>query len=132
MKEREDFFSYYRTAKNNGIEIDSATFKVYEDLLFEALDFFEAEDYLDGKFYSKAFRLLYLEETEGASEKKSRGKKRRAGKIDFVSAEVGIDQKTLYTYRLRFDSFALFRLEKRGFILTSGKNRPIQITKPVL
>ncbi|MCL2797037.1 MAG: hypothetical protein FWD58_03160 [Firmicutes bacterium] len=132
MKEREDFFSYYRMAKNSRIEIDFATFKVYEDLLYEALNFFETEDYLDGKFYSKAFRLLYLEENEGTSAKKSQNKKRKAGKIDSVSAEIGIDQKTLYNYRLRFDSFALFQLEKRGFKLTSGKNRPIQITKPVL
>ncbi|MCL2798150.1 MAG: hypothetical protein FWD58_08885 [Firmicutes bacterium] len=127
MKTRQDFFGFYISAKNGEIEIDELTFKVYEALLYEALDFFETEDRLDGKFYSKAFRLLYLK--SGSIEADNGRQGRQPGRIDAVSAEVGIDQKTLYKYRLRFDAFARIKLESRGYEAVSGKNRPIQIIK---
>jgi len=129
MKTRQDFFGFYISAKNEEIAIDDFTFDVYEALPYEALEFFETEDRLDGKFYSKAFRLLYLESDLIEENKSRQGRTKELGRIDAVSSEVGIDQKTLYKYRLRFDAFARIKLEGRGYEVTSGKNRPIQIVK---
>lgn len=128
---RGDFFEYYLLAKNSEIYMDKFTFKIYESLLEEASKFFDMEDRLNGTVFNKAFTLLYLDEKafdkKNASDDLSFYYK---GKIDRVSYKIGVNQKTLYRYRLLFDYFAHEILKEKGLkAIISGNKRPVKIIK---
>jgi hypothetical protein len=127
---RVDFFSYYIQKQYSKIEMDEFTFKIYEALLFEAQEFFRKEDRIDGTVFFKVFTMLYINENAFDGKDKRIQNFTYKGRIDRVAYTIGIDQKTLYKYRLRYDRYAFSELEEKGLsVILSCEKYPIKIVK---
>jgi len=115
MNERKDFFSYYNMAKNQKFAMEKETFRVYEDLLLEAWEYFDKFDMMKGlgSVMAKVFEDLYI---GGHKEK------------DDIALENGIGLRTLHDYRIQYDRFAVETLKRRKIEISIGRFSADRIT----
>ena len=111
---RDDFFEYYKRAKNSEIKMDETTVKIYEELFYEAEKFFRKTDKVFGTAFWNEFKPLYIDGTADNGKAKNLNAE-FSGEFDNVAYDKGIHPRTLNRHRLIFDAFGLSTLKDMGY-----------------